>query len=219
MTIPFPFAKAAALGSVALAASVSLCVRVETAANPARQSPARPAAAASDHGQLLKRYCVTCHNERLKTADLKLDGVDVAQPGAHPEVWEKVVDKIRTGTMPPPNMPQPSAEDRRALMSWLETSLDAASAASPNPGRTETLRRLNRTEYKTPSEICSRSTSMRRRCCRPMRAVMASTTSRSATSRRCCSIGISRPRRKSAVSRSEARKRPCRPTPSACRRI
>ena len=49
--------------------------------------------------------------------------------------------------MPPPNMPQPSAEDRRALMSWLETSLDAA-AASPNPGRTETLRRLNRTEYK-----------------------------------------------------------------------
>ena len=49
--------------------------------------------------------------------------------------------------MPPPNMPQPSMEDRRALLSWLETSLDKAAAAKPNPGRTETLRRLNRTEY------------------------------------------------------------------------
>ena len=55
--------------------------------------------------------------------------------------------KLRTGTMPPPNMPQPSEDDRRALLTWLETSLDAASAAKPNPGRTETLRRLNRTEY------------------------------------------------------------------------
>ena len=103
MTNPFPFARVAALAAAALAVSVSLCVRVETAPNPAPQSPARPATAASDHGQLLKRYCVTCHNERLKTADLKLDGVDVTQPGAHPEVWEKVADKMRTGTMPPPN--------------------------------------------------------------------------------------------------------------------
>ena len=55
--------------------------------------------------------------------------------------------KLRTGMMPPPNMPQPSMEDRRALLSWLETSLDKAAAAKPNPGRTETLRRLNRTEY------------------------------------------------------------------------
>ena len=49
--------------------------------------------------------------------------------------------------MPPPNMPQPSEADRLAMLTWLETSLDAASAAKPNPGRTETLRRLNRTEY------------------------------------------------------------------------
>ena len=54
---------------------------------------------------------------------------------------------MHTGTMPPPNMPQPSQDDRRALLTWLETSLDAASAARPNPGRTDTLRRLNRTEY------------------------------------------------------------------------
>ena len=55
--------------------------------------------------------------------------------------------KLRTGVMPPPNMPQPSEADRLAILTWLETSLDAASAAKPNPGRTETLRRLNRTEY------------------------------------------------------------------------
>ena len=55
--------------------------------------------------------------------------------------------KLHTGVMPPPNMPQPSEADRLAMLTWLETSLDAASAAKPNPGRTETLRRLNRTEY------------------------------------------------------------------------
>jgi hypothetical protein len=96
---------------------------------------------------MLDRYCVSCHNQRLVTAGLKLDDADVANPGEGAEIWEKVVRKLRTGMMPPPNMPQPSMEDRRALLSWLETSLDKAAAAKPNPGRTETLRRLNRTEY------------------------------------------------------------------------
>jgi hypothetical protein len=96
---------------------------------------------------VIDRYCVTCHNQKLKTAGLMLDEADVANPGAGAEVWEKVVRKLRTSTMPPPNMPQPSIEDRSALRSWLETSLDEAAAAKPNPGRTETLRRLNRTEY------------------------------------------------------------------------
>jgi hypothetical protein len=96
---------------------------------------------------MLDRYCVTCHNQRLATAGLKLDEADVANPGEGAEIWEKVVRKLRTGMMPPPNVPQPSMDDRRALLSWLETSLDKAAAAKPNPGRTETLRRLNRTEY------------------------------------------------------------------------
>src|SRR5207237_3193070 len=59
----------------------------------------------------------------------------------------KGVRKMRTGVMPPPNMPQPSNAHRLAMVTWLETSLDTASVAKPNPGRTETLRRLNRTEY------------------------------------------------------------------------
>jgi len=101
----------------------------------------------SNAGRVLDRYCVTCHNERLKTADLRLDRLDLSNPSADADVWEKVVRKVHTGTMPPLSAPQPSEGDRRALLLWLETSLDAASAARPNPGRTDTLRRLNRTEY------------------------------------------------------------------------
>jgi mono/diheme cytochrome c family protein len=97
---------------------------------------------------LLDKYCVSCHNERVKTANLMLDRADLSNPGANVEVWEKVMRKVHIGTMPPPNMPQPTQEDRRALLAWLETSLDAAAVAKPNPGRTETLRRLNRTEYR-----------------------------------------------------------------------
>ena len=95
----------------------------------------------------LDRYCVTRHNQRLKTAGLTLDQIDLAHPGQRAEEWEKVVRKLRTGAMPPSNAPQPSAQDRTALVSWLESSLDTAAAAHPNPGRTDTFRRLNRTEY------------------------------------------------------------------------
>ncbi|HKE88599.1 MAG TPA: DUF1592 domain-containing protein [Vicinamibacterales bacterium] len=102
---------------------------------------------ASSQRAVLDRYCVTCHNQRLVTAGLKLDEADVVSPGEAPEIWEKVVRKLRTGMMPPPNMPQPSVEDRQALLSSLETSLDKAAASKPNPGRTETWRRLNRSEY------------------------------------------------------------------------
>ena len=102
---------------------------------------------ATDSRQLLNRYCITCHNERLETAGLNLEAFDVAHVSDGAETWEKVVQKLRTATMPPSNRPQPPAADRQATIEWLETSLDAAAAASPNPGRTETLRRLNRTEY------------------------------------------------------------------------
>jgi hypothetical protein len=95
----------------------------------------------------LDRYCTSCHNDRLKTGGLSLGQVDVSKPGAQSELWEKVVRKLHTGVMPPSNAPQPSPADRLAMMTWLEQSLDAAAAAHPNPGRTETLRRLNRTEY------------------------------------------------------------------------
>ena len=149
--------RAARLASAGLAATLVLGLRVETSAQqrvrrPATKSPSPSAASTgappSSHRRFLDRYCVTCHNERLKTADLRLDQIDVTRPGVEPEVWEKVVRKLHTGMMPPATMPQPSRADRHALLTWLETELDAAAAARPNPGRTETLRRLNRTEYR-----------------------------------------------------------------------
>jgi mono/diheme cytochrome c family protein len=130
------------IGLVGLALSVGLCLHTLASA----QQTATRAPVASQR-QVIDRYCVTCHNQKLKTAGLMLDDADIARPGASGEVWEKVVRKLRTSTMPPSNAPQPSSEDRTALLSWLETSLDQAAAAKPNPGRTDTLRRLNRTEY------------------------------------------------------------------------
>ena len=141
--------------SAGLALTVSLCLQANVSAQAtapqvvSSQSSSSPGASPSALGsrQVLDRYCVTCHNARLETAGLALDQIDVANVSDGGEVWEKVVRKLRTGMMPPPNRPQPSAGDRGALVSWLEASLDQASAAQPNPGRTETLRRLNRTEY------------------------------------------------------------------------
>ena len=129
---------------LALAASAALPA-VLSAQMPAASEPGADAAASSR--QLLDRYCVTCHNDRLETAGLSLQEIDTLHVAEGAATWEKVIRKLRTGTMPPSNRPQPSAEARRAALEWLETSLDAASEANPNPGRTETLRRLNRTEY------------------------------------------------------------------------
>src|SRR5262249_14300718 len=132
--------KVAGISSALCLALVQM--QAQTPVAPAGQSPAT-----SSQRQFLDRYCATCHNDRLKTGGLSLERVDVSKLDAKPELWEKVVRKLRTGVMPPPNMLQPSKAERLALVTWLETSLDAASAANPNPGRTETLRRLNRTEY------------------------------------------------------------------------
>ena len=132
--------------SAALPAGLSAQAPAATEPSAASSANAAPAAAASSR-RLLDRYCVTCHNDRLETAGLSLQEIDTLHVAEGAATWEKVIRKLRTGTMPPSNRPQPSAEARRAALEWLETSLDAASEANPNPGRTETLRRLNRTEY------------------------------------------------------------------------
>ena len=114
----------------------------------ARQEPATAVPpAVSPQRALLNRYCVTCHNEKLRTAGLTLDTMDVATVSADAEVWEKVVRKLRSGAMPPPGRPRPDQASYAALASYLETSIDRAAAANPRPGRTETFHRLNRAEY------------------------------------------------------------------------
>ena len=94
----------------------------------------------------LNQYCVTCHNEKTKTAGLMLDKLDVDHPGDNAETWEKVVRKLRAGMMPPSGVRRPERSVIDSFASSVETKLDLAAAARPNPGKTA-LHRLNRTEY------------------------------------------------------------------------
>jgi mono/diheme cytochrome c family protein len=108
--------------------------------------PDRPVAAAAHHA-LIDEYCVSCHDEDKKKADLALDTVATQEVARHPEVWEKVIRKLRARQMPPIGKPRPDDATYDAVIASLQTSLDRAAAASPNPGRTATIRRLTRTEY------------------------------------------------------------------------
>jgi mono/diheme cytochrome c family protein len=108
--------------------------------------PRASATAAQTHRAVLDQYCVTCHNDRLKTANLSLQGLDLATVGDNPELWEKVVRKLRAGVMPPPDVRRPSPGEYDALRDWLEAELDRKAAARVNPGSV-VLHRLNRTEY------------------------------------------------------------------------
>jgi hypothetical protein len=98
---------------------------------------------AQDRG-FLNQYCITCHNEKTKTANLMLDKLDLERAGDNAQTWEKVVRKLRTGTMPPSGARRPERSVIDAFASNLEAALDRA--AKPNPGTTA-LHRLNRTEY------------------------------------------------------------------------
>lgn len=93
------------------------------------------------------QYCVTCHDQKLKTAGLMLDKLDAANPAANPEIWEKVIGKLRAGSMPPAGMPRPDAATYRAVAATLGSEIDRAWAAHPNPGRIGAVQRLNRSEY------------------------------------------------------------------------
>ena len=95
---------------------------------------------------LLDRYCVTCHNERLQTAGVMFDRVDIDRPDVHRELFEKVAGKLRSGLMPPPGRPRPAPAAIDAFVTALEAELDRVGAAAPNPGRVAS-HRLNRTEY------------------------------------------------------------------------
>ncbi len=96
---------------------------------------------------LLKQYCVTCHNERLKTGGLVLNPGDLTRVGETAETWEKVVRKLRAGAMPPAGAPKPDTAAANALRSSLEAELDRAAAEHPRPGELPLFHRLSRTEY------------------------------------------------------------------------
>ncbi len=108
--------------------------------------PPASAQTAATERAVLDQYCVTCHNDKLKTANLSLQSLDLASAGDHPEIWEQVIRKLRAGMMPPPGMPRPPLAKYEQLRDWLEAEMDRKAAAHPNPGAVM-LHRLNRTEY------------------------------------------------------------------------
>ena len=97
---------------------------------------------------LVNRYCLGCHNDRALQGGLSLEAAPLDDVAGHAEVWERVVRKLRAGAMPPSGSARPDADAYQGLLDTIETALDARADATPDPGRTDTFRRLNRTEYR-----------------------------------------------------------------------
>src|SRR5215468_4987126 len=131
------------LGCVALSFAALVFAQTKTAV-PTQQSTS---ASAATQRALLDQYCVTCHNDKTKRANLTLEKLDLTTVGDNPQLWEKVVRKLHAGVMPPPGMRRPPLADYEGLRDWLENGIDQKAAArGPNPGSV-VLHRLNRTEY------------------------------------------------------------------------
>ncbi|HLH43967.1 MAG TPA: DUF1592 domain-containing protein [Bryobacteraceae bacterium] len=97
--------------------------------------------------ELVSAYCVSCHNQRLKTAGLALDLANADHPADSAETWEKVIVKLRSRAMPPAGVRRPDNATYDRAASWLESEIDRAAITHVNPGRTASLHRLNRAEY------------------------------------------------------------------------
>src|SRR5215469_15503210 len=108
-------------------------------------SPAPSLQSAQSFGprEILDKYCVTCHNQKLKTGGLIIDPIDIGDIPKQAETWEKVVRKLRARLMPPPGLPRPTEATYNELTSWLESNLDSAARRNPYAGR-PLLHRLNR---------------------------------------------------------------------------
>ena len=135
------FAAVGTIGVLAAQQSRPVQPAVQTAGRSAA-SPAEP------YRALVSTYCLSCHNSKVKAGKLELDALTSEDLGAHTEAWEKVVHKLRARQMPPQGSKQPDSQAHGAAVSALEAALDGLSVAAPNPGRTDTFRRLNRTEYR-----------------------------------------------------------------------
>jgi hypothetical protein len=96
---------------------------------------------------VMDEYCADCHNSEEKKGNLNLENIAVENIAGQPQIWEKVVRRLRARQMPPAGKKRPEESIYTAILTRLESSLEDAAAQQPNPGRTDTLRRLNRTEY------------------------------------------------------------------------
>src|SRR5579871_1068325 len=109
-------------------------------------APAPAPGSAATQRALLDQYCVTCHNDKARRANLTLEKLDLTTVGDHAELWEKVIRKLRAGVMPPPGMRRPPLKEYEGLRDFLESEVDRKAAGHTNPGSV-ILHRLNRTEY------------------------------------------------------------------------
>jgi mono/diheme cytochrome c family protein len=131
-------------------AAVLISLMILTTA--AQNTPARPATAAATSAAapldpaLLKQYCITCHNQRAKTANLMLDSLDYEHLEKDAQTWEKVIRKIKTGMMPPSGARRPERAVLDEFATEIEKRIDSAAARNINAGAAA-LHRLNRTEY------------------------------------------------------------------------
>jgi mono/diheme cytochrome c family protein len=130
-------------------AVLGFAIAVATA-RPVAQVPAAPPVVtdATSSTAVLKQYCATCHNERLKSGGFVIDPAGVTNVSAGADQWEKVVRKLRTQSMPPPGAPRPDAAGYNRVATFLETELDRAEAARPHLGKLPLTHRLSRTEYR-----------------------------------------------------------------------
>src|SRR5258708_4563519 len=101
----------------------------------------------ADPRVFLNTYCVTCHNQKLHTARLALDTLDLARSSATAPILERIIAKLRAGSMPPPGLPRPDPATFRSVAIALENQIDQAWLTAPNPGRVSAVHRLNRAEY------------------------------------------------------------------------
>ena len=144
----------AALVAACLILVASVIVRAQggtpaPAPAAAAQAPAQAAAAAAAPASfqpVVDQYCVTCHNDRLRTGGLSLQAVSLTDVAAHAETWEKVIRKLRGNMMPPAGLPRPEPAVLSAFVDRLEQQLDDVAARTPDPGRI-LLHRFNRAEY------------------------------------------------------------------------
>src|SRR5690242_18990992 len=135
--------------AIGICVSLPVVLAQNISPNSGKSSPARPqnVSSAAAGRAFLDRYCNKCHNERLKTAGLVLDQSDMEHLGANPEMWEKVVRKLRAGAMPPAGLPRPEEAAYDSFARYLEDRLDHEWIAHPNAGYPAAVHRLNRAEY------------------------------------------------------------------------
>src|SRR5688572_11282839 len=134
-------------------AAASSSLRADPGSQAAQTGSAAPAAKPTPAGTsqssdqaLVQKYCITCHNDRAKTAGLSLEAASPADAAAHAELWEKVAMKLRGGMMPPQGMPRPDSATLEAFAAGIERTIDDSALRSPDPGH-KPVHRLNRTEY------------------------------------------------------------------------